>query len=554
MGAAARFFFRPVAWAACTMTLHHSRSSSSQLKLSQQLLGLIALFVLGFVLYGGWSFKTLNELKINGALYQRIIQGKDLVADVLPPPAYIIESYLVALELEDSRDASEQAALIERLKVLRGDYEARHAFWTKEPLEPGIAQAMLEGAGQPAKAFYAAAFGQLVPAVQQNDAAAVQAAIVHMKQLYRQHRQSVDQVVQMANQRNAGDEVRAQAQIASSTLVLLAILVVSLGIAVLAAVLISRSILRLLGGEPAYAAQIVARISNGDLTQPVQRKPGDTHSLLHAMHQMQENLARIVSGIRDGSQSIALSSREIASGTTDLSARTEQQAAALEETASSMEELASTVKQNADNARQANQLAASASEVAARGGAAVGEVVDTMHAIAASASRMAEIVSVIDGIAFQTNLLALNAAVEAARAGAQGKGFAVVASEVRALAQRSAGAAREIKQLIDDSVRKVDIGSAQVERAGATMQEIVASVQRVTGIMGEIAAASEEQARGIEQVSGAVLEMDASTQQNAALVEEEAAAVASLDRQASQLQQTIAVFRLRQDGGALLPA
>ena len=536
------------------MTLHHSRSSSSQLKLSQQLLGLIALFVLGFVLYGGWSFKTLNELKINGALYQRIIQGKDLVADVLPPPAYIIESYLVALELEDSRDASEQAALIERLKVLRGDYEARHAFWTKEPLEPGIAQAMLEGAGQPAKAFYAAAFGQLVPAVQQNDAAAVQAAIVHMKQLYRQHRQSVDQVVQMANQRNAGDEVRAQAQIASSTLVLLAILVVSLGIAVLAAVLISRSILRLLGGEPAYAAQIVARISNGDLTQPVQRKPGDTHSLLHAMHQMQENLARIVSGIRDGSQSIALSSREIASGTTDLSARTEQQAAALEETASSMEELASTVKQNADNARQANQLAASASEVAARGGAAVGEVVDTMHAIAASASRMAEIVSVIDGIAFQTNLLALNAAVEAARAGAQGKGFAVVASEVRALAQRSAGAAREIKQLIDDSVRKVDIGSAQVERAGATMQEIVASVQRVTGIMGEIAAASEEQARGIEQVSGAVLEMDASTQQNAALVEEEAAAVASLDRQASQLQQTIAVFRLRQDGGALLPA
>jgi methyl-accepting chemotaxis protein len=248
--------------------------------------------------------------------------------------------------------------------------------------------------------------------------------------------------------------------------------------------------------------------------------------------------------VRSGTETIATASTEIASGNLDLSSRTEQQASALEETASSMEELTSTVKQNADNARQANQLAQSASEVALRGGAVVADVVRTMGSINASAGKIVDIIGVIDGIAFQTNILALNAAVEAARAGEQGRGFAVVASEVRSLAQRSASAAKEIKALIGDSVDKVGEGSRLVNQAGATMDDIVTSVKRVTDIMGEITMASREQEAGIEQINQAISEMDAVTQQNAALVEEAAAAAQSLQDQSGKLAEVVGVFRL----------
>ncbi|OWT79945.1 MULTISPECIES: methyl-accepting chemotaxis protein [unclassified Achromobacter] len=295
------------------------------------------------------------------------------------------------------------------------------------------------------------------------------------------------------------------------------------------------------------AAHRFDRIAAGDLTEAVDsRSNNEIGRLYAAIKRMQESLTRTVSQVRRGVDEINVGSREIAAGNTDLSSRTEQQAASLEQTAASMEQLASTVKQNADNARQANQLAASASDVAARGGVAVNEVVSTMEGISASSRKISEIVSVIDGIAFQTNILALNAAVEAARAGEQGKGFAVVAGEVRSLAQRSAQAAKEIKGLIEDSVTKVGAGSQQVERAGATMEEIVASVKRVTDIMGEISAASEEQSTGIDQVNRAVSQMDEVTQQNAALVEEAAAAAGSLQEQAQRLSEAVAVFKINQ--------
>ncbi|WP_233234729.1 methyl-accepting chemotaxis protein [Bordetella sp. LUAb4] len=295
------------------------------------------------------------------------------------------------------------------------------------------------------------------------------------------------------------------------------------------------------------AAHRFDRIAAGDLTEAVDtRSTNEIGRLYAALKRMQESLTRTVSAVRRGVDEINVGSREIAAGNTDLSSRTEQQAASLEQTAASMEQLASTVKQNADNARQANQLAASASDVAARGGVAVNEVVSTMQGISASSRKISEIVSVIDGIAFQTNILALNAAVEAARAGEQGKGFAVVAGEVRSLAQRSAQAAKEIKGLIEDSVTKVGAGSQQVERAGATMEEIVASVKRVTDIMGEISAASEEQSTGIDQVNRAVSQMDEVTQQNAALVEEAAAAAGSLQEQAQRLAEAVAVFKINQ--------
>ena len=291
--------------------------------------------------------------------------------------------------------------------------------------------------------------------------------------------------------------------------------------------------------------QAAESIADGDLTHPIATTNNDeTGQLLQALATMQSRLATIVGNVRRSAEGVATASAEIASGNNDLSARTEQQASALEETAASMEELGSTVRQNADNARQANQLAMSASTVAIQGGQVVAEVVDTMKGINESSKKIADIISVIDSIAFQTNILALNAAVEAARAGEQGRGFAVVASEVRNLAQRSAEAAKEIKGLIGTSVERVERGSALVDRAGATMSEVVASIRRVTDIMGEISAASSEQSSGVGQVGEAITQMDQATQQNAALVEQSAAAADSLKTQAGQLVEAVAVFRL----------
>ncbi|MFY1838754.1 methyl-accepting chemotaxis protein [Achromobacter xylosoxidans] len=294
------------------------------------------------------------------------------------------------------------------------------------------------------------------------------------------------------------------------------------------------------------AGRLFDRIAGGDLTNRIEQRGNNEIGVLYAaVKRMQDSLARTVAAVRQGVEEIHTGSREIAAGNIDLSSRTEQQAASLEETAASMDELSSTVKNNADSSRSASQLASAASDVATRGGQAVGDVVGTMRAIADSSNRIADIVGVIDGIAFQTNILALNAAVEAARAGEQGKGFAVVASEVRALAQRSGQAAKEIKGLIDDSVQKVSIGSDQVEAAGATMQEIVVSVRRVTDIINEISSASEEQSQGIQQVNQAVSQMDSVTQQNAALVEQAAASAASLETQAQRLRDAVAVFKLQ---------
>ncbi|RZI43552.1 methyl-accepting chemotaxis protein [Herbaspirillum sp. HC18] len=293
------------------------------------------------------------------------------------------------------------------------------------------------------------------------------------------------------------------------------------------------------------AIKIAGNIASGDLTQRIDiRSQDETGQLMRALKNMNESLVNIVSQVRTGTETIATASGQIAAGNQDLSSRTEQQASSLEETASSMEELTSTVKQNADNARQANQLAASASEVASRGGEVVAQVVDTMGAINESSKKIVDIIAVIDGIAFQTNILALNAAVEAARAGEQGRGFAVVAGEVRSLAQRSAAAAKEIKSLIDDSVDKVHTGAELVNRAGATMEEIVESVRRVTDIMGEISAASSEQTAGIEQINVAIAQMDEVTQQNASLVEQAAAASESMQDQAAKLSHTVGVFKL----------
>ncbi|MBK9441298.1 MAG: MCP four helix bundle domain-containing protein [Comamonadaceae bacterium] len=349
-----------------------------------------------------------------------------------------------------------------------------------------------------------------------------------------------DYQVKVANDGYAAAQARYQlAKLGFTLSILLGLLIAGvLGVTTV------QTLNRQLGGEPAQAAAVTTRIGAGDLRGSIPLRPDDTGSLMAQLKLMQDKLSQVVTSVRQGSEGVATASAEIAQGNQDLSARTESQASALQQTAASMEQLSATVKQNADNAAQANQLALNACAVAVQGGEVVSQVVVTMKGINEASGKISDIISVIDGIAFQTNILALNAAVEAARAGEQGRGFAVVASEVRALAGRSAEAAKEIKTLINASVQRVAQGTRQVDQAGTTMQEVVTAIKSVTDIMGQISVASSEQSLGVSQVGEAVMQMDQVTQQNAALVEEMAAAASSLMSQANELVKTVAVFKL----------
>jgi methyl-accepting chemotaxis protein len=515
----------------------------ADMKLAHRFSVLLAVIVVSFAAFGAWSFVVLDKLKVNGPIYQRIIQGKDLIADILPPPEYIIESYLTSLQAL-AAPAAERKELIDGLQILKRDYDTRHAFWVTEPLDDALKDQLLNQADKPAQAFYRIAFGQFVPALERGDQAAAGAALDVMKRHYLAHRSAINKVVELATARNAVDEANAKTELARSITLMLVMLVGAVALVATFFLVISRSLIRQLGGEPNYAADIAGSIAAGDLAVSIDTGPDDRSSMLVAISAMRDSLVSAVGQIRSGTDMMVSASSQIASGNQDLSSRTEQQAGSLAETTSAMARLTGTVKQNADNARQANQLAISASEVAVKGGAVVSQVVDTMDSINGSARKIVDIIGVIDGIAFQTNILALNAAVEAARAGEQGRGFAVVATEVRNLAQRSAVAAKEIKSLIDDSVNKVDAGTKLVDEAGSTMQAIVDSIRSVTDIMGEITAASQEQTAGIEQINHAVAQMDAATQQNALLVQEATTASQSLQDQAGSLSQVVRRFRI----------
>ena len=387
--------------------------------------------------------------------------------------------------------------------------------------------------------------GGLRPAMAALRAADIQQAgeIVQgpMKAGYKDVRKNIDALIQYQMDVARQDFVTTQQMYA--TVRNIAIVAILGG--VLLAGFIGIWLIRAISGPLNEAIRVAKSVAAGDLTQTIEvHSKDETGQLMQAMKEMNDSLVHIVGQVRNGTETIAVASRQIASGNADLSSRTESQASSLEETASSMEELTSTVKQNAEHARHANQLVGSTAEMAVSGGQLVGKVVTTMASIKSSSRKIADIIGVIDGIAFQTNILALNAAVEAARAGEQGRGFAVVAAEVRNLAQRSAGAAKEIKTLISDSVEQVDVGSKLVDEAGEAMDDIVTSVELVVDIISGIATASQEQSSGIEQVNQAVGQMDEATQQNAALVEQAAAAAESLQDQAAKLAQAVSIFRL----------
>ena len=526
-----------------SLTLNH-------LKIRTRFILLLVLFLTGFLLYGGWSFRTLDSLKVNGPLYQRIVQSKDLIADVLPPPEYIIESYLVSLQLVSASGKTEQDRLVERLKALKKDYDDRHVYWSRETLEPELAALLLKSSYEPAMAFYSLAFDQLIPAVRADNREAISATTLRINQAYDSHRTAIDKVVAMSIQRAAQDEAGAKDSIRSAMTLLLLILAGSMAVCLGVAFMIIHSILRPLN----QAVGVVKTFAAGDLRTQFNADGRDEFAqLLQALQEMQAKLVTLVSGVREGSNQVAVASAEIAQGNQDLSNRTELQASALQQTAASMEELGSVMNQHTDTARQASMLAQKASSTAMQGGQVVAQVVDTMRGINEASRKIADIISVIDGIAFQTNILALNAAVEAARAGEQGRGFAVVASEVRSLAGRSAEAAREIKALITASVERVAQGSQLVDRAGHTMTDVVASIQQVTDLISVISSASAEQTAGVNQITEAVTHMDQATQQNAALVEQMAAAAQSLRSLSQDLVGRVAMFGVDKAGTTARP-
>jgi len=484
------------------------------------------------------NVKQRYAINFRGSVHDRAIALRDVVlaGDVAAAQATPV-ALIRTLDENYARSAAPLDALFnERKDILAEEKEALAAIKTQElrtePLIERVIALQAEG---------------------QREAAATllsqQAAPAFVEWLA-----SINRLIDLEERLNkdAAAEARAVAQGFFGWMALLC--AVAIGAGSLAAWILSRGLLRQLGGQPDYAASIVAAIAAGDLGVKIATRPDDRSSLLYAMGGMRDSLVRIVAQVRNGTESIASVSTDIASGNRDLSGRTVRQAETLEATAASVEQLTGTVRQNADNARQANALAESASAVAVRGGEVVAQVVRTMAAINESSKQVVDIIGVIDGIAFQTNILALNAAVEAARAGEQGRGFAVVASEVRNLAQRSSSAAKEVRELIGSSVARVDAGARLVDQAGVTMDEIVNSVRRVTDIMAEITHASAEQSAGIEQVHGAIGQMDEATRQNAAMVQQAGSAAAALEAEAERLATLVSVFRLDgRDGVAAMP-
>jgi methyl-accepting chemotaxis protein len=501
-----------------------------KLTIARRLFLLVGAFVLGLSLYGFWSFQTLQQLKVNGPIYQRIAQGKDLVADILPPPEYILESYLTVIQLQTAPAGQQRTELIARLKRLRDEYQSRHEFWQKESLEPELSRALLEAADPPAQRFYQIALGEYLQALD-GEHAAVAAALARMTALYTEHRAAIDRVVELANARTAADETAAAEKIRSGVmwmvLILVAVTLIGVTVAATTIAYIRRSLRH--AGEAALA------IAKGDLTQPMPAAAADEiGTLITRLGRMQADLRQTVGDVREAADSLSLASQQLSSTAQSLSQLSSQQAASVEETTASMQQMTASISQNGENAKLTDDMAAKSSVEAGEGGKAVSETVHAMKQIAGK-------IGIIDDIAYQTNLLALNAAIEAARAGEHGKGFAVVAAEVRKLAERSQVAAQEIGKLASSSV-----GTA--EKAGKLLDEMLPSIEQTSLMVQRIAAASREQSTGVNQINNAMGQMNKATQMNASASEQLAATAEEMGGQAAQLQQLMAFFHVSESG------
>jgi methyl-accepting chemotaxis protein len=500
--------------------------------------GIVLALMLSIALLGVYNLKHIHDI-LDDIVYDNVVRLMHLqdMSEAVHSAAQVSQTVVMMSEVPAMQKE------LEKLTAARARYDrARTELFSMPPGEGGGAMRDRIVAAQQTARPLVDRVVQL--ALENRDEEATQLLMTQAGPALERWQEEMDADLAQQKRHNEEDVQLASSAYSTARLLLLGLTVLAFAAGLGAAIYIRHRLLLQLGGEPDAAAEIASRIAAGDLTVNVPARDGDQASMMAAMKSMRDSLARVVGEVRRSSDIITTASGQIAAGNRDLSSRTEQQAGALEETASSMEELTGTVRENSEHAREANDQAAAASQVARQGGAVVGQVVETMGAISASSRKIADIIGVIDGIALQTNILALNAAVEAARAGEQGRGFAVVAAEVRNLAQRSATAAREIKDLIGTSVEQVEQGSKLVTQAGQTMDDVVQAVLKVSGIMQGIAEAGVDQTAGIEQINLAVVEMDTVTQQNAALVEEAAAAAESLRREAVQLSEMVGLFKV----------
>jgi len=500
----------------------------NHLSFKYKLIMLICVFSIGFIIAGAAFFSALNQVKINGPIYERIVQQKDLLADILPPPEYLVETYLTAYQMAET-DAAHLQPLVDKTKSLAHDFEDRHQFWQQTLPEGRIKTLLVDQSYKPGQEFLDLVQNRLVPALQHGDVRAVAALRPLLAQKYIEHRAVIDQLVTEATAAATAEENDARSVISARSLATVILASALLLIGILLSWWIVRGVMRQLGGDPAQTTRVAQKLADGHLAQAVQTRTDDTSSLLFNMKSMIARLSDTIGQVKGAAEALASASQQVSATAQSLSQSSTEQAASLEETTASVEEMTASIAQNSENAKVTDNMAAKAAREAAEGGTAVKDTVLAMQSIASK-------IGIIDDIAYQTNLLALNAAIEAARAGEHGKGFAVVAAEVRKLAERSQVAAREIGELAGSSVRLA-------EKAGKLLDEIVPSIHKTSDLVQEIASASAEQSAGLGQINGAMSQLNQATQQNASASEQLAATAEEMGSQAEQLQHLMQFFR-----------
>ena len=539
---------------------------------------LVVTLAVGFLVFGFFAVRTLEELKVNGPVYQRIVQGKDLIADILPPPEYIIESYLVVLQIykaQEENEPEEITRLTARLGQLKKDYDNRHAFWLKEPLEPKLRLLFLEKSHASAEKFYQLAQSTFLDAVRTNDRNRTAAALVELEQVYEAHRRSIDQVVALTTKRNEADETMARNAIDTARLWLALAFLLSMGGAVCYSVVIARRLLGRLGGEPEYAVQIASRIAEGDLTVEVSTRPGDQTSLLAAIKAMQTSLRNAVSSINATANNLSSAVTEVSLVAGQVAGSSRQQSERSSELAATIEEINSTIERMADGARQVFSVVERTAHLSSQGDAAMGQAVLDIDQVSTQVAEATGMIQVLQGLAGdisgmvqnicdisdQTNLLALNAAIEAARAGESGRGFAVVADEVRKLAERSGKTSREIVDMVNgiqnsttDAVGHMSAGNDRVSssaslavQAGGWLREIRSAAQQVQVAVHDFTHALNEQSTACNGAARDTEHIAAMAERNHADVHDVTVAASRLLELAKAMRQAVGHFRMVQE-------